>query len=138
MEETDSELPALSQAEVLALLRKFLLAEAGDLRAGVLMHLLHWLVLTGHYTQRRERFQALEELVTAGVLKQTQNGTVYPPSSLGWPLITTSDTVREIEEARIRALFPILARWDRVIGAIRRVLPNALAAGKKLLPPGGG
>lgn len=133
LEETSSDLPPISQLEALALLDKFIQAETGGIRPGASMHPLHWLTLTGHYAQCRERFQAIEELVAARVLEESEGGIRYHASSLQWPLIMTSDTVREVEDAKMHAMFPTFARWDRAMGAIGRVLPNLLAAARKVL-----
>jgi hypothetical protein len=126
--EIDRSLPPVTQNEALAILDKFLRAEAGQLRAGVQLYVLHWDVLSAQYATLRERFSVLRELATAGYLQQAEQGVIHEESGLRWPLAVTEKAVEQIRVARRRARLPFLTRIEEWLADTRAAFPNVVGA----------
>lgn len=102
-EEVDESLPALTRAETLAILDRFLHTESGGLNGGVKLHRLQWLALTTAYCPRREQYKALGQLVRSGLLEEAEDATEIHRVPVRFPLVVTLEGVEAIQELRARA-----------------------------------
>ncbi len=126
--ETEESLPPILQDDALAILDRFLHAEAGKLVPGVQLHDLHWDVLAAQYCPLRERYGVLRELAARGFLAEAAAGITHAESRLQWPLTITESAVREIRKSRIQARLPMISRVEETIANVVGAYPNTTKA----------
>lgn len=90
LDQVNSALSAISQADAMAMLIQFLRAERGGIVAGAWINVLHWLIICGVYAPERERYTSLRELVETGRLLPATDAIFYASSGIKWPLVITS------------------------------------------------
>jgi hypothetical protein len=124
----DGKLPGLDQDETLALLDRYCDQQAGELRAGVTVHLFPWLYLVATHVGRRESLRALEELVQAELLREVEGGTRFVRTNVRWPLVVTPALVAAMRDLRRRTRLPIwVLRLEEFLAGVHATVPTLLA-----------